>query len=295
MGRSTKKGVDYFQHDTDASEKTTLFALEAKYGNDGYAFWFKLLELLGKKDTAAIDCSDNNEWYYLLHKMRMEGTQVDEILGLLSNLKAIDPDLWTQHRIIWSDNFVARLNVVYSKRKEGAPLKPMTSQPEPPIPETPTEPPITEKPPEHSVTEKPISESDIPISVTEKGISVTEKLISVTEKRESESDIVGPFDLTEEDIRRSMDMDEAIETTARRNGFRLHEAGMLKARDLAATYGLDKLLEAIKIAGLGASQTWRYVEGILKKEAARHPPAPQQPTPSTWDVNPYAEYEGANQ
>ena len=34
MGRSPKKGVDYFPHDTDASERRTIFALEAKYGLD---------------------------------------------------------------------------------------------------------------------------------------------------------------------------------------------------------------------------------------------------------------------
>lgn len=280
MGRSVKRGIDWFKHDTDASEKTTLFALEARYGNDGYAFWFKMLEILGKKATASIDCSDINEWFHLLHRVRMEEQRVRDILDLLASLKAIDPQLWRDRQIIWSDNFVERLDTLYSKRKEGAPQKPMTSQPEPPIPETPSE---------HPVTEKPVSESKTPISVAEKGVSVTEKPVS-------ESEIVGPFDLTEAEVRRSIEMDEAIEAAARSNGIPLHESGLLKARDLAATYGLDKLLEAIKIAGLGASQTWRYVEGILKKEATRHPAAsPTQPTPSTWDVNPYAEYEGANQ
>lgn len=273
MGRSTKKGVDYFPHDTDASEKTTLFALEAKYGNDGYAFWFKLLEILGKKETASLDCSDINEWFYLLHRMRMEEQRVREILDLLADLKAIDPPLWRDHQIVWSDNFVQRLNVVYGKRKEGAPKKPLSQLQSEPIP----------------VTEKPVSDAEKPISTAEIQIPVTEKPVSDTE-------IAGPFNLTEAEIRQSVEANEAIEAAARSNGIPLHESGMLKARELARIYGLDKLLDAIKIAGLGASQTWRYVEGILKKDAAKNPATAPVPTTTTAkDANPYAEYRRTNQ
>ena len=273
MGRSTKKGVDYFQHDTDASEKTTLFALEAKYGNDGYAFWFKLLEILGKKEAAALDCSDINEWFFLLHRMRMEEQRVREILDLLADLKAIDPPLWREHQIVWSDNFVERLDVLYRKRKEGAPKKPL-SQPEP----------------------APIPATETPVSDTEKPISAAEIQIPATETPVSDTEIVGPFGLTEAEVRRSIETDEAIEAAARSNGIPMHESGMLKARELAKTYGLDRLLEAIKTAGLGASQTWRYVEGILRKEAAKNTPAtPSQPTTAAGDVNPYAEYRRTNQ
>lgn len=277
MGRSTKKGVDYFQHDTDSSEKTTLFALEARYGNDGYAFWFKLLEIMGKKETASIDCSDINEWFFLLHRVRMEEKQVREILDLLADLKAIDPPLWHDHQIVWSDNFVARLNVVYGKRKEGAPKKPFSE--------------VT--PPEQQPASPDNSETKTPVSDTEKLISDAEMQDSETKTPVSDAEDELPFGLTMQEVMASRERDEAIEATARSNGLPVHEAGMIKANDLASTYGLEALLNAIKIAGLGASQTWRYVEGILKKEAAKRPAA--QPPQRTEGENPYAEYYGANQ
>ena len=48
MSRPRKAVVDYFPHYVNHGK--TLFILEQKYGNDGYAFWFKLLEMLGGSD-----------------------------------------------------------------------------------------------------------------------------------------------------------------------------------------------------------------------------------------------------
>lgn len=47
MARPKKQTVDYFPHFVKGGR--TIFILENKFGNDGYAFWFKLLEILGGK------------------------------------------------------------------------------------------------------------------------------------------------------------------------------------------------------------------------------------------------------
>lgn len=44
MARPQKIGLDYFSHDTDASSDTKVQAMESLYGNDGYAFVFKMFE-----------------------------------------------------------------------------------------------------------------------------------------------------------------------------------------------------------------------------------------------------------
>ncbi len=44
MARPTKLGLDYFPHDTHTDEDTALQLLEAEFGIDGYAVYFKLLE-----------------------------------------------------------------------------------------------------------------------------------------------------------------------------------------------------------------------------------------------------------
>jgi hypothetical protein len=44
MARPKKEGMDYFPHDTDAVNDEKIEALRLLYGNDGYAFYFILLE-----------------------------------------------------------------------------------------------------------------------------------------------------------------------------------------------------------------------------------------------------------
>ena len=50
MSRPLKRGLDYFPHDTDADEDSALAFVVAKYGNDGYATYFRLLERVYGKE-----------------------------------------------------------------------------------------------------------------------------------------------------------------------------------------------------------------------------------------------------
>ena len=49
-----------------------LFTLETQYGNDGYAFWFKLLELLGTQDGLYYDCNNKANWMFLISRARID-------------------------------------------------------------------------------------------------------------------------------------------------------------------------------------------------------------------------------
>lgn len=74
-----------------------------------------------------------------------------------------------------------------------------------------------------------------------------------------------PFGLTDDDIQASLDRDQQIEDAAKSAGLNTSETAMLKARDYASQYGLEKLLDAIKETPLKANRpSWAYVEGILK-------------------------------
>lgn len=57
MGRSNRQTADYFPHYVGEKSRTK-FILEKNWGNDGYAFWFKLLELLCAADGQYYDCWD---------------------------------------------------------------------------------------------------------------------------------------------------------------------------------------------------------------------------------------------
>ena len=121
MARPKKQTVEYFPH--FCGHKKTMFILEQKYGNDGYAFWFKLLEMLGSYEGHVIDLSNAADWEFLQSKTRLSEDTCHEILDLLAKLDAIDPELWEQ-KIVWSDNFVNGLTPVYSNRKAEIPLRP---------------------------------------------------------------------------------------------------------------------------------------------------------------------------
>lgn len=102
MGRKQSDIVDYFPHFAEAGK--TLFILKTRYGNDGYAFWFQLLEILCTEVGHFYDCSEEHTWQYLLSrtgtKNAITGT---EILDLLANLGKIDKELWGK-KIIWCRN-----------------------------------------------------------------------------------------------------------------------------------------------------------------------------------------------
>ena len=121
MARPKKRTVDYFPHIIKNGKTITI--LENKYGNDGYAFWFKLLEILGDTDGHFYEYKNTADKEFLHARTLVDGDTAKEILDLLADLKAIDPELW-EHNIIWSDNFVDNIEDAYSRRKVNVPQKP---------------------------------------------------------------------------------------------------------------------------------------------------------------------------
>jgi hypothetical protein len=124
MARPKKQIVDYFPHDTDASDSRVLTVLQNKYGNDGYAFWFKVKELLGRTPGHFYNFNNPDDWEFLLAKTHISVTETAKsILGTLAVLEAIDPKLY-QLGIIWSQELVDSVADVYKKRKEKKPERP---------------------------------------------------------------------------------------------------------------------------------------------------------------------------
>ncbi len=124
MARPKKDTVDYFPH--YCTHKTTMFIIEQRYGNEGYAFWFKLLEILGATEGHYLDCNDRMKWEFLQAKTRTSEGFCAEILDLLCRLNAIDPELWKK-RVIWSQNFIDGIAEVYRNRRKPVPSKPVIS------------------------------------------------------------------------------------------------------------------------------------------------------------------------
>ena len=128
MARPTKTSVDYFPHMTHSGK--TIAILEARWGNDGYPFWFKQLELLGDSSDFSFNCNRSADWEYLLSKTRVTEPVARAILDKLAEVEAIDAACWQQN-IVWSDNFCRNLEPVFEKRKGQKPQKPEFPQPKP--------------------------------------------------------------------------------------------------------------------------------------------------------------------
>ena len=123
-GRPIKDTVEYFPHFVSTGK--TMFILEQKYGNDGYAFWFKLLELLASSEGHVYDCDNESDWLFLQAKTHLNDDVMSSILDTLCNLGAIDKDLW-QEKKIWCQKLVNNLQPVYANRRRNIPEKPITT------------------------------------------------------------------------------------------------------------------------------------------------------------------------
>jgi len=122
MARPQKQTVDYFPHFANSGK--TIFILENKFGNNGYAFWFKLLEILATTEGHYFRVENSIDWEFLLAKTKVDSETATEILNTLANLEAIDKGLWDK-KIVWVQKFVDNLAEVYRKRKISAPIKPL--------------------------------------------------------------------------------------------------------------------------------------------------------------------------
>lgn len=122
MARPRRQTVDYFPHFCKSGR--TLFILEGKYGNDGYAFWFKLLELLGETEGHYYDCSKATNWEFILAKTRLSGEVAERIIGTLIDLGKVDGELWAKRRILWVESFVNYLVDLYKIRSTPLPGRP---------------------------------------------------------------------------------------------------------------------------------------------------------------------------
>ncbi len=117
-GRKDKNTVDYFPHYVNHGK--TLFIIESKFGNDGYAAWFKILEALGSSEHHYIDCRKDEDWEFLNAKIKLMHTSLQEVLDLCAKLGAINKTLW-ENKVIWSENFVKNISDAYTRRSNDCP------------------------------------------------------------------------------------------------------------------------------------------------------------------------------
>jgi hypothetical protein len=121
MARPKKNTVDYFPHDCNRSKHLKI--IESKYGNDGYAFFYKLREELGKSENHIISCSTSLDVEYLASETGVSKDKMISMVTTMTDINYLDKEIWTKDQTIWCGEFVESLSEVYKKRSNDIPKK----------------------------------------------------------------------------------------------------------------------------------------------------------------------------
>ena len=104
MARPKKNTVDYFPHDCYKTKE--LGILIDIYGNDGYAFYYRLFELLGSTPEHLYKCKSSKDRMYLYKETGVDEDKATKIIEALLELEIIDRASWESEQMIWSQDFV---------------------------------------------------------------------------------------------------------------------------------------------------------------------------------------------
>ncbi len=121
MARKQKNYVDYFPHDTHQSK--AVRTISKTYGNDGYAFYYKLRELLGRTENYNYDLSKSIDWLDFIGEMDVEEQQAQELIEFLVTIGELDKELWNEEKRLWSNSLIEDISDVYDKRVAEIPDK----------------------------------------------------------------------------------------------------------------------------------------------------------------------------
>lgn len=118
MARPKKEGMDYFPHDTDAVNDEKLEALRMLYGNDGYAFYFIMLERIYRTKDAELDISDAETIQILSRKVSVSLETFHKMLETCFKRDIFDRKLYEQHGVLTSKGIQKRVAPVVEKREK---------------------------------------------------------------------------------------------------------------------------------------------------------------------------------
>lgn len=123
MARPTKLYLDYFSHDTDATNDEKMDMFRSMYGNDGYAFYFIILEKVYRTENAMIDLSKNIFVVGLAKKLMISVEKFYEMLETAFELEMFDRDLFESEKKLTSNGIQKRFADVMKQRNQWKKIK----------------------------------------------------------------------------------------------------------------------------------------------------------------------------
>lgn len=116
MARPKKEGMDYFPHDTDAVNDEKIESLRFLYGNDGYAFYFILLERIYRAKEFELDISDAETIQILSRKVGVNEEKFLQMLETSLKRNCFDRAAYEERKVLTSEGIKKRASVVVEKR-----------------------------------------------------------------------------------------------------------------------------------------------------------------------------------
>jgi len=91
MARPERNTIDYFPHLLGEGKK--MYFIENKYGNNGYATWYKILEKLGSTEYHYLNLNREDEVMFLAAKCKVTEDLLISIINDLSKMDVFDKEL----------------------------------------------------------------------------------------------------------------------------------------------------------------------------------------------------------
>lgn len=117
MARPLKVGLDYFPHDVDASQDEKILLMEAKFGNDGYAFFFKMCERIYRTSGARLDISSPLTIKVLANYCKVREKKFNLMLKFSEEVELFSEEVEQNRKTISSRAIQRRANNVTRQRE----------------------------------------------------------------------------------------------------------------------------------------------------------------------------------
>lgn len=118
MARPMKNNLDYFSHDTDAVNDEKIELFRSAFGNDGYAFYFILLERIYRADGAKLDLSKNIFIVGLANKIMVSVQKFNEMLETAFELEIFDLEVFQNEKVLTSKGIQKRFDKIMGERQK---------------------------------------------------------------------------------------------------------------------------------------------------------------------------------
>lgn len=118
MARPRKEGMDYFPHDVNLSSDKKVEALRIIHGNDGYAFYCIMLELIYQEKDFELDVSDAETIQILAKKVEVTPQKLQEMIKTSIKHGCFDRERYVKDGVLTSNGIKKRASIVVEKREK---------------------------------------------------------------------------------------------------------------------------------------------------------------------------------